>query len=54
MEQIEGCRKRYNDWTKKVMARQTWEQGRDKKNIEVTDFPDSFCMAVRRGQGQRK
>ena len=37
-----GNRKSYNDWTRKNMARQTREHRHEKKDSEITDFPDSF------------
>ena len=35
-------RKSYNDWIRKVMARQTRERRHEKKDSEVTDFFNSF------------
>ena len=39
---MKGDRKSYNDWTRRVMMRQTHEHRNEKKDSEVTDFPDSF------------
>ena len=36
-----GNRKSYNDWLRKVMARQTREHKHEKEDSKDTDFPDS-------------